>query len=99
MEVVKARLYDGGNVQSEFILESEVGWEQVANNPNLHRTQGVTQYEYLKTLLPKLTGQAKKHLKQYLLKWDWKRQTNPNLTAAKASHFSRQALSCPRATR
>ena len=91
MEVVNAILNDGdgGNVQSEFILESEVGWEQVANNPYLHRTQGVTQHEYLKTLLPKLTGQAKKHMKQYLLEWDWKRQTNPNLAAAKERELAR----------
>ena len=59
-----AKMYDGdgGNAQTEFILDSEVGWEQVVNNPNLHVTEGVSKYEYLKTLLPKLTGQAKKLL-------------------------------------
>ena len=63
-----AKLYDGdgGNAQTEFILDSEVGWEQVVNNPNLHVTEGVSQYEYLKTLLPRLTGQAKKLLTLYL---------------------------------
>ena len=35
-----AKLYDGdgGNAQTKFILDSEVGWEQVVNNPNLHVT-------------------------------------------------------------
>ena len=59
MEVVNAvKLYDGdgGNAQTEFILDSEVGWEQDVNNPILHVTEGVSQYEYLKTMLPKLTG-------------------------------------------
>ena len=70
-------------------MDSEVGWEQIANNPNLYRTQGVTQYEYLKTLLSKLTGQAKRHLKQYLLEWDRRLETNPNLAAMKARGLAR----------
>ena len=59
MELVNAvKLYDGdgGNAQTEVILDSEVGWEQEVNNPNLHVTEGVSEYEYLKTLSPKLTG-------------------------------------------
>ena len=73
-----AKLYDGdgGNAQIEFILDSEVGWEQVVNNPNLHVTEGVSEYEYLKTLLPKLTRQAKKLLTLYLKEWDWRIATN-----------------------
>ena len=73
------KLYDGdrGNAQTEFILDSEVGWEQVVNNPNLHVTEGVSEYEYFKTLLPKLTGQAKKLLTLYLKEWDWRIATNP----------------------
>ena len=53
MEAIIAGLYDGdgGNAQSEFILDSEVGWEQVANNLNLHVTVGVTQYEYLRVFV------------------------------------------------
>ena len=55
MESVNAvKLYDGdgGNAQTEFILDSEVGWEQVVNNPNLYVIEGVSKYECLKTLLP-----------------------------------------------
>ena len=39
------KLYDGdgGNAQKKFILDSEVGWEQVVNNPSLHVTQGVSE--------------------------------------------------------
>ena len=33
---------DGGNAQAEFIQDAEVGWEQVLNNAELHRTIGVT---------------------------------------------------------
>ena len=86
MDSVNAvKLYDGdrGNVQTEFILDTEVGWEQVVNNPNLHVIEGVSQYEYSKTLLPKLTGQAKKVLTLYLKEWDWRIPTNPNLHAAR----------------
>ena len=49
MESVNAvKLYDGdgGNAQTEFILDSEVGWEQVVNNPNLHVTKGVSEHSY-----------------------------------------------------
>ena len=53
------------------------------NNPNLHVTEGVLEYEYLKTLLPKLTGQAKKLLMLYLKEWDWRIAANPNLHAAR----------------
>ena len=86
-----AKLYDGdgGNAQTEFILDSEVGWAQVVNNPNLHVTEGVSEYEYLKTLLPKLTGQAKKLLTLYLKEWDWRIATNPNLHAARLHELDR----------
>ena len=47
---------DGGNSQAEFIMDSKVGWEQIQNNPDAHRTLGVSQYEYLKTLLNRLGG-------------------------------------------
>ena len=93
MEFVNsAKLYDGdgGNAQTEFILDSEVGWEQVVNNPNLHVTEGVSQYEYLKTLLPKLMGQAKKLLTLYLREWDWRIATNPNLHAARLREQDRR---------
>ena len=66
-----------------------MGWEQVVNNPNLHVTKGVSEYEYLKTLLPKLTGQAKKLLTLYLKEWDWRIPTNPNLLAAKLRELDR----------
>ena len=66
-----------------------MGWEQVVNNPNLHVTEGVSQYEYLKTLLPRLTGQAKKRLTLYLKEWDWRIPTNPNLLAAKLRELDR----------
>ena len=93
MEFVNtAKLYDGdgGNAQTEFILDSEVGWEQGVNNPNLHVTEGVSKYEYLKTLLPKLMGQAKKQLTLYLREWDWRIATNPNLHAARLREQDRR---------
>ena len=47
------KLYDGdgGHELTEFILDSEVGWEQVVNNPNLHVTEGVSEYEYSSILM------------------------------------------------
>ena len=91
MDSASVTLYDGdgGNAQAEFILDSEVGWEQVSNNPNLHVTAGVTQYEYLKTLLSKLPGQAKKHLKLYIQEWDWRQSKNSNQVAAKEREEAR----------
>ena len=50
VNVVKLYDGDGGNAQTEFILDTEVGWEQVVNNPNLHVTEGVSQYEYSKRI-------------------------------------------------
>ena len=52
-------------------------------------TEGVSEYEYLKTLLPKLTGQSKKLLTLYLKEWDWRIPTNPNLLAAKLRELDR----------
>ena len=63
---------DGGNAQVEFIMEAETGWEQLMEDPQRHRTRGGSKYGYLKSLLPKLGGQAKKNLSDYLKKWDWK---------------------------
>ena len=89
MESVKLNDGDGGNAQTEFILDSKVGWEQVVNNPNLHVIERVSEYEYLKTILPKLTGQAKKLLTLYLKEWDWRIVTNPNLHAARLRELDR----------
>ena len=65
-----------------------MGWEQVVN-PNLHVTEGVSEYEDSKTLLPKLKGQAKKLVTLYLKEWDWRIPTNPNLHAAKLREVDR----------
>ena len=63
---------DGGNAQVEFIMEAETGWEQLMDDPQRHRTRGGSKYDYMKSLMPKLGGQAKKNLSDYLKKWDWK---------------------------
>ena len=85
------KLYDGdgGNAQVEFIQEAETGWEQLLDDAERHRTRGGSKYDYLRSLLPKLSGQAKKNLSDYLKKWDWKNEKNPNIVAAKVREQSR----------
>ena len=73
----------------EFIMESETGWEQLLDDAERHRTRGGSKYEYLKSLLPKLGGQAKKNLADYLKHWDWKNPKNPNAEAAKLRELDR----------
>ena len=80
---------DGGNAQVEFIMEAETGWEQLMDDAERHRTRGGSKYEYLKSLLPKLGGQAKKNLADYLKHWDWKNPKNPNILAAKLRELDR----------
>ena len=73
----------------EFIMEAETGWEQLVDDAERHRTRGGSKYEYLKSLLPKLSGQAKKNLADYLKHWDWKNPKNPNSNAAKLREVDR----------
>ena len=80
---------DGGNAQVEFIMEVETGWEQLMDDVEHHRTRGGSKYEYLKSLLPKLSGQAKKNLADYLKHWDRKNLKNPNILAAKLRELDR----------
>lgn len=54
-----------------------------------HLIKGVSQYEYLKSLGSKLTGEARGVLDTFLDKWNWKDVNNPNLEEAKKREAAR----------
>ena len=63
---------DGGNEQRTFIQDANFGWENIQNEPQRHLANGITQYEYLKSLGSRLGGQARCLLDNYIAKWDYK---------------------------
>ena len=54
----KKYIGDGGNAHRIFIQDAQVGWKHILNDPNRHVSNGVSQYEYLESLLNRLGGQA-----------------------------------------
>ena len=73
---------DGGNEQRIFIKDARIGWRQVLNNPKLHLSNGITQYEYLETLGPRLGGQARQLLDNFIDRWDFHDHEQPYYEAA-----------------
>lgn len=52
------------------------------NDPHKHMGDGISQYEYLESLLPRLGGQARRLLDNFIDKWSWRKDDNPfNLEA------------------
>ena len=82
--VAAMKLYDGDgcNGQQEFIHQTEVGWKRVLNTPDLHVSNGQTQFEYIEGLDDKLDGTAKKCHRLYVEKLDWTNGDNPDLQDA-----------------
>ena len=60
---------DGGNEKRVLIKDAKIGWEVVVVNPNRHLANGVTQYDYAKTLRMKLGDQARLVLDNFSDKW------------------------------
>ena len=58
---------DGGNEHSIFIEDSRIGWKAILADPNRHLLNGVSQYDYVETLGPKMVGRARLKLGQSLI--------------------------------
>ena len=46
---------DGGNAQRIFIKDAQVGWKAIVNDPHKHLGSGVSQYDYMESLLNRLS--------------------------------------------
>ena len=81
---------DGGNAQRIFIKDAQVGWKAIVNDPHRHLGGGVSQYDYMESLLNRLGGQARRCLDNVLAKWDYKKDSNPNILDAVAREEDRK---------
>ena len=73
---------DGGVAQRNFIQDAQVGWKVITNDPHKHLGGGVSQYDYMESLLNRLGGQARRVLSNCLEKWNYKKDSNPNIRDA-----------------
>ena len=67
---------DGNNEQRIFIKDARIGWRSLLNDPMKQLGHGIVQYEYLESLGPKLGGQARRLLDNYIDRWDYCDDTN-----------------------
>ena len=51
---------DGGVAQRNFIKDAQVGWKAIVKDPQKHLGGGVSQYDYMESLLNRLGGQARR---------------------------------------
>ena len=68
---------DGGNEHRIFIKDARIGWRTILNDPMKQLENGITQYEYLESLGPRLGGQARRLLDNFIDKWDYRDEANP----------------------
>ena len=53
---------DGGVAQRDFIQDAQIGWKAITNDPHKHLWGGVSQYDYMESLLNRLGEQARRVL-------------------------------------
>ena len=53
---------DEGVAQRNFIKDAQVGWKAIVNDPQKHLGGGISQYDYMDSLLNRLGGQARRVL-------------------------------------
>ena len=80
---------DGSNEQRIFIKDARIGWRSLLSDPMKQLGLGISQYEYLESMGPKLGGQARRLLDNYVDRWDHRDRTNPFLAAALQREGSR----------
>ena len=67
---------DGSNEQRIFIKDARIGWRSLLNDPMKQLGHGIAQYEHLESLGPKLGGQARRLLDNYIDRWDYRNDDN-----------------------
>ena len=68
---------DGSNEQRIFIKDASIGWRNLLNDPMKQLANGIAQYEYLESLGPRMGGQARRLLDNFIDKWDYRDESNP----------------------
>ena len=63
---------DRSNEQKIFIKDARIGWRSLLSDLMKQLGNGIAQYEYLESLGPKLGGQARRLLDNYIDKWDYR---------------------------
>ena len=67
---------DGSNEQRFFIKDARIGWRSLLNDPMKQLGHSIARYEYLESLGPKLGGQARRLLDNYIDRWDYRNDEN-----------------------
>ena len=67
---------DGSNEHRFFIKNARIGQRSLLSDPMKQLGDGIAQYEYLESLGPKLGGQARRLLDNYIDKWDYRDISN-----------------------
>ena len=80
---------DGSNEQRIFIKDARIGWRNLLNDPMKQLANGIAQYEYLESLGPRMGGQARRLLDNFIDKWDYRDDTNPFYEEAVTREASR----------
>ena len=62
----KKYIGDGTNEQRIFIKDARMGWRSLLRDPMKQSGNGIAQYEYLESLGPRLGGQARRLLDNYI---------------------------------
>ena len=77
-----AARYDGKtdsiNSRTQFIKETRAGWAPIPTDPSRHVLKGYTQFDYISSLGPKLTGTPLRLLIQWVDKWDYNNTLHDN---------------------
>ena len=80
---------DGSNDQRICIKDVRIGWRSLLSDPMKQLGNGISQYEYLESLGPKLGGQARRLLDNYIEKWDYRALGNISYEEAVRREASR----------
>ena len=90
MNIIMEYTGDGGNAQRMFIKDAQVGWKAITNDPHRHLGGGVSQYDYMESLLNRLGGRARRLLENFPARWNYVKDSNPYILDAMAREENRR---------
>ena len=80
---------DGSNEQRIFIKDARIGWRNLLNDPMKQWANEIAQYEFLESLGPRMGGQARRLLDNFIDKWDYRDKADPFYEEAVTREASR----------
>ena len=80
---------DGSNEKIICIKDARIGSRNLLNDPMKQLANGIAQYEYLESWGPRMGGQARRLLDNFIDKWDYRDETNPFYEEAVTREASR----------